>query len=400
MQPQVRYYAIDNLRAIIMWLGVVLHVAVNHLAGESLLPWRDSATTHVADITAFTIHIFRMPLFFILAGFFVALLVERYGAWGMLKHRLKRLGLPFLVFFPIVFISIAVLVLMYLNVMNTGVIGLNPEYAPPPPENGEAAINTMHLWFLYYLIWMCIFAAPVYRFIHSLSEDRKKHFSGLFEKFATQGWGIVLLTLPLALVGMNYEHGIITPTGSLIPNVNELVHNGIFFAFGCFIYPRRENLLTYFRKYTWHYSATGIVLYFGFLIFFELRSDWGLEGQMSHFVTGFYHNLLTWVWCFTLIGLFERFVNTPNRVLRYLSDSSYWVYIIHMIFTMGFGVLLYNTELSALAKMGINIAATSLVGLVSYHFLVRNSFIGLFLNGKKHKVKQEPTTSKPRVDVA
>lgn len=38
-----------------------------------------------------------MPVFFILAGFFVALLIARRGTRAMVRNRLQRLALPFAV---------------------------------------------------------------------------------------------------------------------------------------------------------------------------------------------------------------------------------------------------------------------------------------------------------------
>ena len=98
MDQPGRLHAFDNLRAIMMWLGIVLHVALNHTTGQSPLPWRDSQTTPLADFVLMFIHAFRMPVFFILAGFFVAFLVARRGALGMLRHRMRRLLLPFAIF--------------------------------------------------------------------------------------------------------------------------------------------------------------------------------------------------------------------------------------------------------------------------------------------------------------
>ena len=90
-----RLYALDNLRAVMMWLGVVLHVAVIYMVAPSPLPWHDNQSSEMADILVALIHSFRMPVFFILAGFFVTMLVQRRGVNGMLKNRLMRLGLPF-----------------------------------------------------------------------------------------------------------------------------------------------------------------------------------------------------------------------------------------------------------------------------------------------------------------
>src|SRR4051794_3556469 len=88
-----RLHALDNLRALMMWLGIVLHVAVIHMVANAPLPWRDEARTRFADTLTGFIHAFRMPVFFILAGFFVALLLQSRGPAGLVKHRLRRLGL-------------------------------------------------------------------------------------------------------------------------------------------------------------------------------------------------------------------------------------------------------------------------------------------------------------------
>ncbi|EUA19237.1 acyltransferase family protein [Mycobacterium xenopi 4042] len=44
----------------------------------------------------FVVHIFRMALFFMVAGFFARLLHQRLGTAGLIKNRLRRIGLPFL----------------------------------------------------------------------------------------------------------------------------------------------------------------------------------------------------------------------------------------------------------------------------------------------------------------
>ena len=71
-----RNHALDNLRAVMMWLGIVFHVASLHLAWE-VVRWRAPETTPLANLLAAFIHAFRMPVFFILAGYFVLLLVQR-----------------------------------------------------------------------------------------------------------------------------------------------------------------------------------------------------------------------------------------------------------------------------------------------------------------------------------
>lgn len=69
--------------------------------------------------------------------------------------------------------------------------------------------------------------------------------------------------------------------------------------------------------------------------------------------------------------------------MRYLAESSYWVYLVHMPMTIGFGALLFGLPLPAGVKMLVNISATTALSLVSYHWLVRSTAVGLLLNGKR-----------------
>jgi hypothetical protein len=76
------------------------------------------------------------------------------------------------------------------------------------------------------------------------------------------------------------------------------------------------------------------------------------------------------------------------------------VYLVHMLGTIGFGILLFNAPLGAVAKMGLNIAATSLVALASYQLLVRRTRIGTLLNGQRADSRSTRKSTKTRVFAA
>src|SRR4249920_861928 len=124
MDTSQRLHSLDNLRAAMMWLGIVLHVAAIHMVGESPLTWRDKATSPLADLLLAFIHSFRMPVFFIVAGFFAALLVQSRGAMGMLKHRFRRIAVPFMVFWPPLVVLTVVMVMLYVHLMHYGRFGI------------------------------------------------------------------------------------------------------------------------------------------------------------------------------------------------------------------------------------------------------------------------------------
>jgi fucose 4-O-acetylase-like acetyltransferase len=104
--PTARYHGLDFLRAAMMLLGVVLHVSTSYIEAPADGGWplRDPNGTGLAGLAAIAIHVFRMPAFFALSGFFGALAVERRGMRAWIGDRLRRIAFPmvaaWIVLFP------------------------------------------------------------------------------------------------------------------------------------------------------------------------------------------------------------------------------------------------------------------------------------------------------------
>jgi glucan biosynthesis protein C len=129
-----RLHALDNLRALMMWLGIVLHVSVIHMVNDSPLPWHDDRSTPVADLLSAFIHTLSHAGVLHPGG----LLCGHAGAkarraGGMVRNRLRRLGLPFAIFWPPVFAASAVLALLFLHRMVRGTWGLDASIVPVAP---------------------------------------------------------------------------------------------------------------------------------------------------------------------------------------------------------------------------------------------------------------------------
>lgn len=401
-RPADRLHALDNLRATMMWLGIVLHVAAIHTASPSPLPWHDDRSTPVADLLMGAIHAFRMPVFFLLAGFFVALLVQRRGATSMLRNRLRRLALPFAVFWPVLFAASSVLALLFLHRMARGTWGLDPALLPQGPGVPQGP-NTMHLWFLWMLLWFSVLCVPLHGLIARLPERVRTAPVAVAARLGESVWGCILLALPLAWLGSGYPRGIVLPSGSFLPPLAEWLHNGLFFAFGTAMFIERARLFAHWLRHWPLYAAVGTVCFLLSGILMEAlahpeASAWALflatgllpeataqggAGPLPLWIA-FVYASASWLWSFALIGLFLRYAQARRTWLAWLADSSYWVYLVHLPLTIAFGALLYGLPLPALAKMLINVAATTAVCLVSYRFLVRSTAIGALLNGRRH----------------
>ena len=84
------------------------------------------------------------------------------------------------------------------------------------------------------------------------------------------------------------------------------------------------------------------------------------------------------------IAVFIQLFNSESNILRYISDSSYWIYIVHTVFLSFVPSLFYHIEMNVFLKFFINAFIVTLLCFLSYHFMVRKTFIGKLLNGKKY----------------
>jgi hypothetical protein len=93
------------------------------------------------------------------------------------------------------------------------------------------------------------------------------------------------------------------------------------------------------------------------------------------------------------MGLFRRYLSGENPAIRYLADSAYWLYIAHHPLVALLQSLIRPWDLSPMLKWLI--LSTSLIGvlLITYHYLVRSTWIGWLLNGRRIPRSAKPTAS-------
>lgn len=85
---------LDALRAGAMLLGIILHASLSFFPSFWMVT--DRRQDPGFGIVFSAIHGFRMPLFFVLSGFFSAMLLYRRGRGSLVKHRFHRVFLPLL----------------------------------------------------------------------------------------------------------------------------------------------------------------------------------------------------------------------------------------------------------------------------------------------------------------
>ena len=142
-----------------MLLGLVLHSALTYNVTNHGHAWllKDPESTNIAtDSVVFLIHFFRMPIFFLVAGFFGSMLFYERKPIRMIKNRVSRIAYPFIVFlfilWPIILLTFGYSEAVFLE--NNNPFGKASESLSQISD--FLPTTTFHLWFLYYLLLITI----------------------------------------------------------------------------------------------------------------------------------------------------------------------------------------------------------------------------------------------------
>ena len=373
-----RVHALDALRAAMMLLGLVLHSSTSYTQTPlgAAWPYQDAATSPLFDVVVFIIHLFRMPVFFVMAGFFAALLYFREGGAGFLANRTRRVLIPlacaWVVVFPLVRVGF-----VYAQA-GGGSIGwpaaqaqlLSTPYAEP---------RLAHLWFLYDLFIFYLVAYVVAPLLLTAVPGLMRAIADRFAVLASGYTGVLMATALTTVTLLPMPKPALDTSTAFLPAPAVLAAYGVFFTFGWLLFTRRHIVSEFARR---PFILVGLavlasVAYLAAAIpYFPIPERAPLHAYALA-------ALAVWLWTYAVIGLFLRFAAEPRPLQRYISDGSYWIYLIHLPFTIWMPGLLAPLALPAVVKFAIVVSTTAVVTVATYHFFVRSTLIGAALNGRR-----------------
>ena len=397
---QVRLHGLDAVRAFALLLGVVLHATMSFWPGFSAQGWpiADVSTSWTAATIFYVIHMFRMTTFFLIAGFFAHMVVDRKGVPVFIKDRGKRIALPFVVGWLVCSILLGV-------IMTVAWLKAHDWTLPSASDtqsNEQASFGLTHLWFLYSLLWMYTIVLAVRALYTRLdgSGVGRRAIDRVVAVVVRNHVAPLLLALPLCLVFYNIDKwviwtGIPTPDHSLIPEWPSLLAYGIAFGFGWVLH-RQTHLLAVWQRSWPVYSVVALVLTVVCWNMADTTNMFSVAGvgQVKLIYAACYA-LATWAWTFAIIGAGMQLFAGESPVRRYVADSSYWVYIAHLPLVFALQTVVMQWPLHWSMKFFLILVLSYAILFLSYHYLVRSTLIGEVLNGRRYPRSLPLRVAKP-----
>jgi ABC-type multidrug transport system ATPase subunit/peptidoglycan/LPS O-acetylase OafA/YrhL len=394
MSNSDRLHALDAVRAAALLLGVVFHAGFSFIPGmiTGLWAFADTSPSTSISVLLFVSHIFRMTLFFFLAGFFARLLFHRRGARGFWADRAKRILVPMLVGWVVLFPAIAAVWVWGISKAYAGSPPPLPENLPPPPA---AAFPMTHLWFLYYLLVLYALTLAIRAIVVRFDSAARIRcvVDAMVGGLVRSGAPAVLLALPLAVslylrADWISWFGVPTPDRSVIPEWASLIGFGTALGFGWLVHRQVDLLQVWARQWPAHFGVAAVttVACLGMV---------GLTPTLSPVAPGLTrlayascYTVAVWSWVFAITGSAVRFLSGERPLVRYVADSSYWIYLAHLPVVAALQVLVGDLPWHWTVKFPLILAVSFTLLFASYHLLVRSTAIGAVLNGRRYPRKR------------
>jgi peptidoglycan/LPS O-acetylase OafA/YrhL len=170
-----------------------------------------------------------------------------------------------------------------------------------------------------------------------------------------------------------------------VPVVRILLYYLVFTAFGWFLH-RQADLVEDLGKGLWVPAVSALASLAPVGILVERTVATGPLQPLALRIGALYLSaLFGWSLVVLFLGAFVKWGTKPRPWVAYLSDASYWCYLIHLPIVVALQILVADLPWPGLIKYAIVMAATIGACLGTYHALVRYTFIGATLNGRRER---------------
>ena len=262
-----------------------------------------------------------------------------------------------------------------------------------------------HLWFLYHLMVFVVAFVPYALLLHATGTTLTSGPA----RFLLVGWGRLLWLLPLtawlATLDANEAFGPSTTVSLAVP-WSLLGYYAVFFFYGAMLWDAAPAATAAGERPVgawWPASlvVAGLVGVVGVGLNQQLPAVVAAIPEQWHSRTEIACEVAyAWLMTFGLMGAFSRFFAGESDRLRFLSDSSYFLYVVHMPLVLVIQAHTRTWPLPPVVKLTLTTLLLTGGLLLVYRYAVRYTPLGTLLNGRRVRPGRQPAADQPVDELA
>jgi len=345
-----RRYDIDWLRVIAIGLLLIYHIAIIFQPWAMFIGFmRSDDSLESLWIPMTMLNVWRIPILFYVSGMGLYFAMRKRNWKKLILERSKRILLPF--------------VFGYFAIVPLHMFIFQKYYNIPLTYYADSG----HLWFLGNIFIYVLLLVPLFFYL-------KKHENGTFKKAVSKIMSYAIGPISISIFFM-LEVKLVKP--QLFEMYAQNWH-GFFIGFLAFFF---GFLFVYSGNSFWQTVSKWKWLYIGIASVLYIIRFTGFESISNMYITTVESNC----WIFGVFGLGYCYLNKPSKLLSYLSQAAYPVYIIHMFVLYAGALFILPLQMHPMLKyIGITLF-TFIVCYVIFEFLLRRIFFLRPLFGLKWK---------------
>jgi fucose 4-O-acetylase-like acetyltransferase len=344
-----RLFYIDNLRIILIVLVVIAHAAITYgpLGFWYYYERTQFISTYVLAFYVCLIQSFLVGLFFMISAYFIPSSLERKGPKRFLLDRLRRLGIPLILYIflisPLIqYVRMLIIggdksnfFIFYYGLLKRGIIDVGP------------------LWFLQVLLLFSISFA-IFNGIYSKLRNKRK----ILLNFPSKRNIFIAIFI---LASLTFLVRIKFPIGDNIANLNFGLAPQYIFLFGLGIIANNNKwfkAITIKEARYWTRITLVAVVFWPLFLLLSRTSGFDIDifiggSNWQSFIYAFWEAVLSISISISAIYFFRKRFNYQNKVLKAMSKSAYFVFITHSIVIIVLSYSLKNMSFHPLYKFMI-----------------------------------------------
>jgi len=367
----------DGVRAALMLLGIPYHTALSYRPGRDWIVFSGEGAPVFTYLAEF-LHVFRMPAFFVVAGYFAGRLLASRPPLAWLRSRYVRLGVPLLT----CLVTLVPLLNLLCEVSNQPLPQALASWRHSTATSGGYWVR--HLWFIIVLLYCSTAAACMAWRWPTL---RVAQLPARMDTWIARRFPLALAVTAVALglweaasIELFYAAGLATNVPQQILRIDEFLAYAPYFALG-WLLSRAPRALARFGR-----LSPGAAVMAATAVTVSLARLDQLSPPVSRFVATIGALAMTQV----VIALARRLADQPRPAIQELVSASFVIYLFHLPVIILLVNLFQYVAMPVAAKASLVMALTLVISYAAWLAISRSSWLGFLFNGTPPPARLRP----------